>query len=541
VTASPKRYVRAVIGLALAGYLLIALTTPLVDPDEGRNAEVTREMVAGGDLVVPHLAGMPYLDKPPGLFWLAALPVKLLGPAPVAVRLPAIIAALLTLILVARLALLEIDPGFALRAVTLTAAAPLFAVIAAYVIFDMPLALCVTVIWTTLARELIHGQDHGRRAVMFAALTAGLLIKGPVMLGWAVGGALATALLLRSRDPLRWLGWWPGWVIVLTFAGGWFALATARFPEYPRYAFLEESLERMTQGTFRREQPWWFVPMVLAAGALPWSIATPWRRTAWRPPAPGARVVELADRRRMIAAVALGFVLFAVVFFTLSRSKLVTYLVPALPALAWLAADAWSAPRPARTSAWILAGLYLLLAIGFVVLRATLPTASADVRLGWVITSIAFVCAAALAAFAALRSRPSLALFAAALFTPIVLSADAPQLRHEASSRSGAPLARAIRESGGGAVHYEACYSPGTDFLLGVVSTLALQRGDETTSNYQFRYRSTLVRRGLWTPTGDDAAADRAAVRVRPAGMAPPEGWTSIFSDARFVAYRRGR
>ena len=151
---------------------------------------------------------------------------------------------------------------------------------------------------------------------MFAAVTGGLLIKGPVMLAWAVGGSAGAALLLRSRAPLRWLTWGPGWAAVIAIAGGWFLLASLRHPEYPRYAFLEESLERMTAGSFHREQPGWFVPAVLVGGALPWSLATPWTR-------PTSAASKLA----------LGFVLFAAVFFTLSRSKLVTYLLPALPPL----------------------------------------------------------------------------------------------------------------------------------------------------------------------------------------------------------------
>ena len=175
--------------------LWFAWRVPLIDPDEGRNAEVAREMAADGDVVVPHLAGLPYLDKPPALFAAGALAVKAFGANRIAVRLPAIVASLVTLWLLARaarrLAPARGTTGRGLDAdVTLLAAtAPLFAPLAAYVIFDMPLAACVTAVWTGVALEVATGRSNGRRAAMFAAVALGVLLKGPVMLLWAVGGS----------------------------------------------------------------------------------------------------------------------------------------------------------------------------------------------------------------------------------------------------------------------------------------------------------------------------------------------------------------
>ena len=147
---SPERPPRAgtarplVVGLAaLALNLVLAAAYPLIDPDEGRNAEVAREMAVSGDLVVPHLAGMPYLDKPPGLFWAGALGDP--GVRPDAVRRAR-----------AGSARRGADPragrarrgrrhddAYALTAVVLLATAPLHAVLSAYVIFDLLLGLCV--------------------------------------------------------------------------------------------------------------------------------------------------------------------------------------------------------------------------------------------------------------------------------------------------------------------------------------------------------------------------------------------------------------
>ena len=459
------RPVWIVLACSLALSLAIALLFPLVDPDEGRNAEVAAEMAASGDVVIPHLAGTPYLDKPPGLFAAGALAIRAFGRHPLAARLPAIACSLLVLVVLARAALRSTSAPHAWRAAALLAAAPLAAVIGAYVIFDMPLTLCVTVVWTGLALELEHGPSRARRAGMFAAIGLGILLKGPVMLAWALGGSLAAALILREAAPLRWLGWLPGWLLALGIPGAWFAAALQRHPEYLRYAFLEETFERLTQDSFDRSQPWWFVPAVFAGGALPWSLATPWR-------APATRAEKVAA----------GFILFAAVFFTFSRSKLVTYLLPAFPPLAWWAAACW---LRSRRPAWVFA------------------------------TMLAF--------------------------TPLLIAFGSGRLLDLAHASSGQRLAHAISASGARSIRYEDCYSPGTDFLLGTPSTVVSARGTPLTSNYAIRYRESLQARGLWTLVDDASSAPGADVIVRERrreGVAPA-GHREIFRDRRFVAWRR--
>ena len=483
-----------VLAASLALSIVIALSLPLLDPDEGRNAEVAREMAVNGDLVIPHLAGMPYLDKPPGFFWAAALAIRALGHTPLAARLPSMLASLALLALFARSARRAGGTRFATIAAALLASAPLYAALSAYVIFDMMLALCVTVVWLGVAAEVeaadaVAGSASApalgataRRLAMFAAIAAGILIKGPVMLAWAVGGSAGAALVLRSRAPLRWLAWWPGWIVALGIPGAWFAAASARFPEYPHYAFVEESFQRVATGAFHRQQPWWFVPAVLAGGTLPWSLLTPWRAALGR---------HLDPRVNRGGLVAIGWVAFAAIFFTLSRSKLVTYLLPALPPLAWLAAAAWC---EVAKGAW---GPRLRLAV-------------------------------------------SLGISALLIGTALVVAMRDPSLP------GGAPLAAAVTTSGGGPVRYQGCYSPGTDFLLGRSSELVSALGQETTSNYIVRYRESLVARGLWKAV----AADRAGfsgILVRPTrdSTAVLDGGTFLFELSgeyhhRFVAYRFG-
>src|SRR5271156_685471 len=60
---------------------------PLFDPDEGRYAEIPREMLSGGDWVIPHLNALVYLEKPPLQYWLTALVFRGLGQSEFTARL----------------------------------------------------------------------------------------------------------------------------------------------------------------------------------------------------------------------------------------------------------------------------------------------------------------------------------------------------------------------------------------------------------------------------------------------------------------------
>jgi 4-amino-4-deoxy-L-arabinose transferase-like glycosyltransferase len=549
----PRLAILLVVAAATALSLCLALSIPLIDPDEGRNAEVAREMVVTHDLVIPHLAGMPYLDKPPALFWAAAAAIRVLGATPLAARLPAMLAAALTLWLLGTAAFRAAGLRFALIATALLAAAPLFAAMSAYVIFDMPLTLCVTTAWLAIAADARDESSGayararlGARLAIFAAIALGLLIKGPVMLAWVLGGSATAALLMRTRSPLRWTAWWPGWLIALAIPGVWFALASRRFPEYPHYAFIEESFERLSSGSFHRQQPWWFVPAVLVGGALPWSVLTPWTLR---------RFARGESAARWTARVGLGFVVFAAVFFTLSKSKLVTYLLPAFPPLAWTAAVMWS-DRPKRhhslrSVAAITAGVGAAL-VGMHMLRKARKHVHKghahgrkSLTAGWrrALRDFGGALKAGLliaAGIAFWRRRGTAILLTLVLIATPVLAFFAVRRLHEPPGElSGAPLARAIRASGGGAVRYEGCYSPGTDFLLGRSSELVSALGEETTSNYLVRYRRTVQARGLWTAF-DRPPAEGAGIIVRSARDASPgpAGAIEFYRDKRFVAYR---
>ena len=74
-------------------------TIPLIDPDEGRYAEIPREMLERGDFITPFLNYVKYFEKPPLHYWLNALSFSLFGENEFAARFPGALMGLMTVLL----------------------------------------------------------------------------------------------------------------------------------------------------------------------------------------------------------------------------------------------------------------------------------------------------------------------------------------------------------------------------------------------------------------------------------------------------------
>src|SRR5579875_3360109 len=198
---------------ALTLLLLAAMTLPffyrlgawpLFDPDEGRNAEVAREMAASGQWAVPRFDGQPYLDKPVLLFWAVAAVFRLRGVGEASARLPSALAAVATTALTLASARLLLGPAQGLLAASIVATSPLVLAFARLVIFDMLLTALVTAALYCLLRARLGGAPARWLPAAGAAMGLATLTKGPVgiavpLLGWHGG---------RGRWTSPWGGSW---------------------------------------------------------------------------------------------------------------------------------------------------------------------------------------------------------------------------------------------------------------------------------------------------------------------------------------------
>ena len=307
---------------------------PLLDPDEGRNAEVGREMALTNDYVMPQLDGLPYLDKPIVYFAAEAAAMEVLGPTETAARLPA---------LLFTFALAGAAFCFARRvwgvaeawlAFIATLASPLAVAFSRTVIFDSALAFFITVAIICFYFAIENGE---RRFAVIAwiAIGLGVITKGPVAIALPLLVAIPFAgKKVRRVFPLL------GIVLFIVVIAPWVWAISRAVPDFLHYVLVVETTQRLTTGALKRTgPPWYFIPYLLG-GALPWSFVL---------------FGQKLDRRDRSILYLLLWIFIPLVFFSLSQSKRPQYILPLIPAVALLVARVWcDARRGTRIAAAVL-------------------------------------------------------------------------------------------------------------------------------------------------------------------------------------------
>ncbi len=246
---------------------------PLLEPDEGRNAEVGREMLVSGDWITPHFNGFVYLDKPAVYFWMVAASLRTFGVSEGAARLPSALMGVATLLLVWFLARRMFGDAAGLRAGIVFAACPLALALAREVIFDMTLTFFVTVamvaFWLAEENNFLAPRLD---ALMFAAMGVAVITKGFVgILIPLIAILIYEAARGRWREWLR-LRWGWGLLVFLALTLPWFIAVSTRNPDFPRYAFWNESLKRFSSGAAHRGGGILYYFPVYLGGFFPWSM-----------------------------------------------------------------------------------------------------------------------------------------------------------------------------------------------------------------------------------------------------------------------------
>ncbi len=327
---------------ALLGVWLLATVTvrPLMLPDEGRYVGVALEMLRSGDWLVPTLDGLPYFHKPPLFYWITASAMAIGGVNLLAARAAALVGALTTLLFLAWFARRWMSDRASAWTPWILATMPMFFVAAQFANLDLLVAACITASILCLADAMLRESADpaiGRSlAIGWLMMALGVLAKG--LIGCVLPPAVIVGWLLwqrrlspRSFASLRRLVRWPAVVLFAAVALPWFVLVQLRYPGFFDYFVVHQHLERFAASGFNNEQPFWFYAPVVAGLTLPWFV--------WlRPVAADHAAAE--SSQQALRSLGWWWLVVIVVFFSLPRSKLVGYVLPALPAIALLVADA---------------------------------------------------------------------------------------------------------------------------------------------------------------------------------------------------------
>ena len=354
--------------LVLAGCLFfVGLgSLPLLEPDEGRNGEVAREMLASGDWITPHYDGLPYLDKPVVFFWLVASSFKLAGLHEWSARAPSALMGLCLLLLSWSLARRMFGDSTAVRAGLVIATAPLVIIFTRLVIFDMTLAFFVTLAMVSFwFAESVEFRRPLLDMLIFLAMGLAAITKGPVGFLLPLLSITVYQALRGKLRELKRLRWGLGCAVFVATVLPWFISISIRFPDFPRYALVEESLARFAGGLVHRKGGLLYYFPVYLAGFFPWSLFLLWagwnRHKRWKE-------IWLEQNRSTLFLLTWSVVTF--VFFSASQSKLPGYFLPAIVPLGILMARAWddvASSGATRSPDWLTAGFASLLGVGLIV------------------------------------------------------------------------------------------------------------------------------------------------------------------------------
>jgi 4-amino-4-deoxy-L-arabinose transferase-like glycosyltransferase len=330
---NPPRWLSGLFAICAALWVVGLGFRGLFNPDEGRYAEIPREILASGDWVIPHLNGLVYIEKPPLQYWATAVSEALFGQNDWAARLYTGLCALATVFVLWAMIRREWDAPAAARAAIMLGSSLLFVLLGHQLTLDMSLTLFMTVTFVGFCIAQRATRWQGWMLLSWAGIAAAFMTKGLIAGALPLLTLIVYSALQRDVAPWRRLLLVRGAVLFGLLCLPWLILIQHRLPQFFQFFFVREHLQRYLTKIEDRYQPWWFFIPILLAGILPWllpalrSLYRDWRGTVARPG---------FDARRF----AWVWCVVIFVFFSASDSKLLSYILPIFPALALLMATA---------------------------------------------------------------------------------------------------------------------------------------------------------------------------------------------------------
>lgn len=310
-------------------------TRPLFVPDEGRYAEIAREMIVNHDFITPYLNGIIYFEKPVLFYWLGAAAIKIGGLNLWSLRsinaLLGLAGCLLTYLTARKL----YNRTTGLLAAMILATSCLYFVMNHMISLDLPVTIFLS---GTLYAFILGTQTSSRRIanryfyVMAAAAALAVLTKGLIGIVFPVMIIGAWIIIAKQWRLLMQLPIFRCLLIFLLIAAPWHILVNQRHPEFFYFYFIEQHFLRYTTKEIGHYQPAWFFIPTLILGFFPWIVFLPQAIKANWP------IQWRANKINQTGLFLLLWPTLIFVFFSFSKSKLIPYILPVIPPLAILTA-----------------------------------------------------------------------------------------------------------------------------------------------------------------------------------------------------------
>lgn len=311
-------------------YVLPLGVRPLFIPDETRYAEIPREMIATGDFIVPRLEGLCYFEKPVLGYWLNALSIKTFGENAFAVRLPSSLSTGFSALFVFAVGWAACGAAWAglfAACIFLT----FFAVfgIAEFAVLDAMFSLFVTGAMTFFLFAYMKDKASRERLWLFTlcGIFAGLAFLAKGFLAFAIPVVTIIPFLIwekKAKEIFR-LPWIPlGAAIVIALP--WIVAVGRNAPDFWNFFIINEHIRRFAESNAQHAKPFWYFLLVLPGAAMPWTFAFPAAFSG----------LKKEGTNKAIVKYLICWFIFPFIFFSMSKGKLATYILPCFAPLAVL-------------------------------------------------------------------------------------------------------------------------------------------------------------------------------------------------------------
>lgn len=388
-------------GLLVVVWFATVQIRPMFDPDEGRYAEIPREMLASGNWVTPRLDGLKYFEKPALQYWATAAVYSVVGVSNWSSRLWTVALGFGCLVLIYAWLARLYDRRSAIAAVALLAMSPYFGIIAHLDLLDAGLCFWLTAMVLAFTRaqcaEPGSSSEHHWMLVSWAMAALALLTKGLEVYVLAGLALVSYTVLERDARPWKRLRLLTGIPLMVAIGAPWFIIVSLRNPTFAHYFFIDQHFERFLTDQARRVEPWWYFIVLLLIGAFAWLVPLGRAaRSAWSEAGPSPHFKPLKFL--------LLYAAFTIIFFSTSDSKLATYILPVFPPLAALT-GVYLARRSGALarSVWVGAAFTTFVAVGLLVYSQHRNGFITPQAIGWAVAAVAAVLVAGMACWVGAR------------------------------------------------------------------------------------------------------------------------------------------